>query len=123
MIAPMNTPPDGPDPGNRALTGLEFATQIGIKFASGRRAGSEAIDCLLHQVPNMQKFYDRCQEVFDDDPLAFWQRFVLPLLPPRYVLDSMQEGGPSDADEFERFRLEAIRNTFTMEERANDESQ
>lgn len=56
--------------------------------APGRRCMLMALDVMLSEPSNIQKFYDAAQERFDTDPVGFYKEFVLPVTPKDMVTES-----------------------------------
>lgn len=106
--APPGGPPLGegspnPGPPDRSAYGHisdRLESLKARKFASGRRAAIEALDCMLGDDCNIQLLYKSLQNMFEDDPAAFMRDFVR-----LFVAPSMLEPSPpteSGADENER---------------------
>lgn len=77
---------------------------IRIRFADGRRAAIGAIDAMLSNPTNIQKFKDECQELFDASPMQFFKDFVLPITPKTVIEESAGEGDSSPEALAERAR-------------------
>lgn len=54
---------------------------VGGGSGGGRRAALQVLDSLLSEEHNLRKLRDALQERFDMDPVGFFTKLVMPLLP------------------------------------------
>jgi len=47
----------------------------------GRRVTLDTLDAMLSEAGNIEKFRQKAQNEFDKDPLAFWHKYILPVMP------------------------------------------
>jgi len=57
----------------------------------GRRLILQELDRVLAQEGNVEKFSNACQDEFNKDPLAFWYKYGMPLLPQGFVLGTTED--------------------------------
>jgi len=54
---------------------------------SGRTKALGVLDSIMADKGNQEKFREHMQQLFDKSPAAFWERFVVPLLPKQAQID------------------------------------
>jgi hypothetical protein len=59
----------------------------------GRRAAIEAIDAIMGDTENLAHFRERLQEAFDENPLQFYNDFVIPLVPKTHMIEDNTDRG------------------------------
>lgn len=69
-------------------------------IACGRKAMLAAMDSMLEDHHNIQKFADAIQEDFDESPIQFFKEIVMPLTPKAFL----EEGGEREEDKADLMR-------------------
>lgn len=77
---------------------------------SGRRKTLDVMDKMLALAGNQEKFRKSLQEAFNKNPLIFWKKYVMPVLPPM-TKDPKLEEELAYTDEERLREITAIFNT------------
>jgi len=63
-----------------------------LATATGRTAAISVIDCIMGDSENLATFHKKLQEAFDENPLEFFQDFVMPLIPRSHIHMGGEQG-------------------------------
>ncbi len=69
------------------------------KYANGRKAALECLDCMMAEEVNIQKLREDFQSKFNISPTAFFQKIVAPLFTQSMLGETLSEGGTSEQAE------------------------